>query len=163
MRKKIFIGAGVAIIAGVILAVGYARYSSHDGYTWIGDDHSLSITDIPYRMISVTDGGVEIAPNQKDFLNLTLALQGGQDQGKMVLFSAVDCYGPKVRDGLPSVMCKTADGATVDVASTDNVREILLALGRDHRRANIIGKAVGVYGSSTPMILVLDKNASRGE
>lgn len=105
--------------------------------------------------------GVTTSPNQKDFLNLTLALQARQAQGKLVLFSAVDCYGPDVRDGLPSVICKTEDGGDVDIASTDNVREILLGLRKDARRANIIGKAIGIYGSSRPMILVVDAKATR--
>lgn len=158
MRRKIFIGAGIALVA---LAIGYARNSAHSNYVWIGDDHSLAIADIPYRMIEVTDNGVTTSPNQKDFLNLTLALQARQAQGKLVLFSAVDCYGPDVRDGLPSVICKTEDGGDVDIASTDNVREILLGLRKDARRANIIGKAIGIYGSSRPMILVVDAKATR--
>jgi hypothetical protein len=154
---------GKLVLAGALL-VG-ALYSFHvyvnarsaNDWVWIGRDSVANVEDVPIRLIDVDDN--KIPATEKDVLNLTLGLQAGTLQGKLVFFPAYYCYAPDLRDGLPSVICKT-NGGDLIVVATDNVREILLGLEKDHKKAAVIGKAAGVYGSDG-VIVVNDGAAKR--
>ncbi|WAL81853.1 hypothetical protein OYT13_18795 [Pandoraea sp. XJJ-1] len=148
------------LLAGLLLVAGaYAfKHRSHaNDWVWIGRDSVKNIEDVPIRLMDVKDP--DVSATERDVLNLTLGLQAGTLKRKLVLFPAHYCYAPRLRDGYPSVTCRTNGGDLIVVAS-DNVREVLLGLEKDHRYAAVIGRAVGTY-ADIGVIAVIDPAAKR--
>lgn len=119
------------------------------------------IADIPYRLIDLV-GEERLPPTNSDMVSLTLSLQSGRGRGTWVYLPIFDCYGPGVTSGVPTVLCGTDSAANGDVyvGGAENIREILLSLKAEGKRAAIKGKVLGLY-ANTPVVWVNDPSAKK--
>lgn len=159
--KKRYVLLAVAVIA-VLGIMSVPNKPTHQ-WVWIGVRPADDFASIPYRLIETKQesSGEIIGSTNPDLTSLILEMQRGQGRGKGILLPIYSsCYAPDVRDGNPSVLCKTRNGADVYITSTDNVREVLLSLTDDKRFSVVKGLAVRLH-ASTPMILVIDSMAKR--
>ncbi len=154
MNKKIF------LILGLVAALLMGCESDNDGWVYLGDGPK-NLAEIPYRIINHT-GTNPLPPTNNDLLNLTLSLQSGMGKGTFVYIPIYNCYAPKVRGGVPTVQCESKSSGDVMVGGGDNIREILLHLREDGKRAAIKAKVLGLY-SDTPVVWIDDSTARRVE
>ncbi|NHZ38583.1 hypothetical protein [Massilia aquatica] len=112
-------------------------------------------TEFPYRYM----GNKEFPPTHPDLVGLTLDLQAGRARGAWVYAQASGCYAPKLRDGIPSIVCESVNRESIIVGGTDNIREFLLSLNSGQVGA-VKGKAMGLYADH-PVIWVNDPALKR--
>jgi hypothetical protein len=118
------------------------------------------IGKIDYRLIDVLQDGKDIPKTHSDLSRMTMDIQAGRARGKWAYIPLYKCWAPKVREGFASVDCTSENGSDVTIASSDNVREILLGLQADGKRADIKGKIIGL-SVDAPFLLVIDTNAKK--
>lgn len=150
MNKKML----ATLLISSILEMGCAKENWVD--VGVGPE---KIEEIPYRLIEMA-GENKLPTTHSDLTSLTMSLQSGSSRGTWVYLPAYQCWAPKVRNGIPSVACTSLNGSDVIVGGTDNIREILLGLKADGKRAAIKGKVIGLY-ADLPVVLVTDPAVKR--
>lgn len=110
--------------------------------------NSEKALEIPYRLYKYNKVEKNI-----DFLDLTLQAQSGKAVGKLALLKVYKCYAPKVREGLPSVQCEDSNGTDFILAGNEQVRSQLLHI-QGGQQASVVGKILGIYGTSGLIIHV---------
>ncbi|MFZ6772422.1 hypothetical protein ACO0LB_06850 [Undibacterium sp. SXout7W] len=121
------------------------------------------LSAIPYRTINLE--GVNQKPDlprtNPDLVSLTMGLQSGKLRGSWVYIQLFDCYAPQLRDGLPSILCKSLNNSEVFIVGNDKIREFLLSIEQKGKIAAIKGRAIGLY-ADIPVVLIKDETAQQG-
>lgn len=151
-RKATIVGV-VVLLVGALLFLLQQRSNSTDWVeVGIGGPNE---TEFPYRYM----GNKEHPPTHSDLVGLTLDLQSRKARGAWVYAQASGCYAPKLRDGVPSIMCESVNRESLIIAGADNIREFLLSL-KSGQVGAVRGKAMGLY-ADTPVIWVNDPALKR--
>lgn len=149
--RKALLAIGLFII--IYLVVQFFLPSSSN-WIDIGKGGPKKWQDFQYRLIELT-GAESIPPTHPDLTSLTLNLQAGGARNAWIYLSIFNCYAPRVRDGVPSVMCSTTNNSDVIIGGKDNVREVLLSLSSNGKRGAVQGRVIGLH-AETPVIWVND-------
>ncbi len=149
--RKALLAIGLFIV--IYLVVQFFLPSSSN-WIDIGKGGPKKWQDFQYRLIELT-GAESIPPTHPDLTSLTLNLQAGRSRNAWIYFPIFNCYAPRVRDGVPSVMCSTANNSDVIIGGKDNVREVLLSLSSNGKRGAVQGRVIGLH-AETPVIWVND-------
>lgn len=143
VRSIFFATFGALVITGC---------SKNDGPEYVDIGHKWPIPveqlkQIPYRFFDVSDdkGGTGILKKTTDMVGVTLDLQSGKARGARLLFNVSHCFGPEVRNGLPTVMCSVESNGDMFVAGDQEVREKLLRIKSDNKQIGTVsGRLVGL-------------------
>lgn len=89
-----------------------------------------------------------------DLLDLQLKIQDGSAGSGIALIGIQTCYGPRVRDGMPIIQCRTLDNETIIVTGTAEVRSELLHLEETGKAGYAIAGILGEHGGSILFLVV---------
>lgn len=151
--------------AGAITRLGLAKVtqSTSDQPEWIEIGVGPEISEIPYRLINVTNNqGETLKKTHSDLATITMDAQSGRAIGQWVYLQTTNCYAPSSRDRIASIQCQSLNNSIFILAATDNVRELLMNIQRLGKVAAIKARIIGVYGGS-PFLETIDPSAKLAE
>ncbi|WP_423028437.1 hypothetical protein [Undibacterium sp. Ji42W] len=143
------------IVLVVLAVAALASCTKKAGRDWVEIGEGPDYGSIPYRTINLeaNDKRPAFPVTNPDLTSLTLGLQSGKYRDTWVYIQLFDCYAPKLRSGLPSVLCTSINGSDVFIVSNDTVREYLLSIEKKEKIAAIIGRAIGLH-ADTPVVVI---------
>ena len=150
-----------ASCAGVIARLGIvkAKKPTNDQPEWIEIGIGPEISEIPYRLINARNNqGETLKKSHSDLAAVSIYAQSGRAIGEWVYLPTDGCYAPRSRDGIASIQCQSINSSTFLLAATDNVRELLMNIGRLGKVAVIKARIIGVHGSA-PFLETIDPSA----
>jgi hypothetical protein len=153
--KKTFV-----LACSILITVTGCNKVDDNKWIDIGSKGSMQWEDIHYRLISRESGGGPPATHV-DLASLTMDLQSGKAVGAWVYIPVTSCLAPKVRNGVPSVLCYSRGNSDVIIGADDNIRAVLMGLEGKKKVAALVGRAVGTFGGDTPVVLVEDPTVGK--
>lgn len=113
----------------------------------VNRNNGAEVSKVPYRLYDV--GPI---PKNIDIIDLKLQVQSGRAIGKEVMLHVYECFGPDLRNRLPTVMCSSQSTGDIHLAGDEAIRSKLLHL-KPGQVAEIVGRVHSIYGS-TPILEV---------
>lgn len=140
------------LVLSICMTTGCTKKAGRD---WVEIGEGPDYGSIPYRTINLeaNDKRPAFPVTNPDLTSLTLGMQSGKYRDTWVYIQLFDCYAPKLRSGLPSVLCTSLNGSDVVIVSNDTVREFLLSIEKKETIAAIKGRTIGLH-ADTPVVAI---------